>query len=141
MPQYKTIYLASALITNTAGELLTVRKKGSIYYMMAGGKIETGETPLEALQRELQEELNLNLKPNDIHYLGTHQTQAVNETNTLVHATVFHITTTSTSFTPHAELEEIKWLTYDTYLQVPLAHLLKEFSIPLWLKQKNLSRD
>ncbi len=141
MSQYKTIYLASALITNAVGDLLTVRKKGSIYYMMAGGKIEMGETPLQALQRELEEELNLILTPEDIRYLGTHQTQAVNEVNTLVHATVFHIKTTFTSFTPHAELEEIKWLTYDTYSEVPLAHLLQEFSIPLWLKQKNLSCD
>ncbi|MBB1148995.1 MULTISPECIES: NUDIX domain-containing protein [unclassified Myroides] len=141
MSQYKTIYLASALITNSAGDMLTVRKRGSIYYMMAGGKIEIGETPVEALVRELKEELNLAVIPTDLHYLGTHQTQAVNEPNTLVHATVFHLTTSSTSFIPQAELEEIKWLTYTTYLDVPLAHLLKEFSVPLWLKQKNPSDD
>ncbi|WP_353118621.1 NUDIX domain-containing protein [Myroides odoratus] len=136
MSTVQTIYLVSAMIINTDGALLTVRKKGSRYYMMAGGKIEAGEEPIEALLRELQEELNLTVDASAIHYLGTHQTQAVNEANTLVHATIFQLTLTPTQFTPHAELEEIKWLTYENYQQVPLAHLLEEFSIPLWLKNK-----
>ncbi|EHQ43370.1 NUDIX hydrolase [Myroides odoratus] len=136
MSTVQTIYLASAMIIDTQGALLTVRKKGSCYYMMAGGKIEPGEEPIEALLRELKEELNLTLDSSEIHYLGTHQTQAVNEANTLVHATIFQLTLTPTYFIPHAELEEIKWLTYENYHQVPLAHLLEEFSIPLWLKNK-----
>lgn len=136
MQPLKTIYLASALITNSSGDLLTVRKKGSDYYMMAGGKIEKGETSLEALQRELKEELNLIIDTTSFCYLGTHQTRAVNEVNTLVHATIFHLELASTKLTPHAELEEVKWLNYHTYQDFPLAHLLKEFSIPIWLKKQ-----
>ncbi|MBB1140787.1 NUDIX domain-containing protein [Myroides sp. WP-1] len=136
MSKPQTLYLASALITNEAGSLLTVRKKGSIYYMMAGGKIEPGETPIEALQRELKEELDLAIESHLIHHLGTHQTQAVNEANTIVHATIYHLKLVNPILVPHAELEEIRWLTYDTYQQVPLAHLLEEFSIPIWLQNK-----
>ena len=132
----KTIYLASAMITNTEGALLTVRKKGSIYYMMAGGKIEQDETPIAALLRELQEELHLTVAPNALTYLGVHQTEAVNEPNTLIHATIFHLALDTLLLQPQAELDEVKWLTYENYQQVPLAHLLKEFSIPLWLKNK-----
>ncbi|WP_410879635.1 NUDIX hydrolase [Myroides sp. DW712] len=132
----KTIYLASAMITNIEGALLTVRKKGSIYYMMAGGKIEEGETPIDALIRELQEELHLRVSPDSLTYLGVHQTQAVNESNTLVHATIFHLSLDTPLLQPQAELEEVKWVTYEDYQQLPLAHLLKEFSIPLWLKNK-----
>ncbi len=136
MQTTQTIYLASAMITNTSGALLTVRKKGSIYYMMAGGKIEKEETPLEALIRELHEELGLVIAPSTVTYLGIHQTQAVNEANTWVHATIFHLILPETPIVPHAELEEVKWLTYENYQQVPLAHLLEEFTLPLWLKNK-----
>ncbi|MGG5505207.1 MULTISPECIES: NUDIX hydrolase [unclassified Myroides] len=136
MSRSQTLYLASALITDTLGSLLTVRKKGSMFYMMAGGKIEQGETPVEALQRELKEELDLTVDAHHMRYLGSHQTQAVNEANTLVHASIYHIELTNATLRPHAELEEIKWLTYDTYQQVPLAHLIEEFSIPIWLQNK-----
>lgn len=136
MAQSKTIYLASAMITNASNHLLTVRKQGSTYFMLAGGKIESKETPIAALQRELKEELGLDIDLTRIHFLGTHQTQAVNEFNTLVHATVFHLELPTLSILPQAELEEVKWLTFDTYQQVPLANLLKEFVLPHWLKNK-----
>jgi len=136
MTTKKTIYLASAMITDANHRLLTVRKKGSIYFMMAGGKIESKETPFETLKRELKEELNLNIHPTMVHLLGTHQTTAVNEENTLVHATVFHLILNSTPIEAQAEIDEIKWLTYENYQQVPLAHLLEEFTLPLWLKNK-----
>jgi len=132
----KTIFLASALITNATGSLLTVRKKGSHYYMMAGGKIEAGETPLEALRRELKEELNLTVDASSLTYLGHHQTQAVNEADTWVQATIFHLYLEEITLFPQAELAEIKWLTLDNYQHLPLAHLIKEFGIPLWLKSK-----
>ena len=36
-----------------------------------GGKIELGETPLEALLREAEEELTLTLQPEELRYVGT----------------------------------------------------------------------
>ncbi|WP_245449171.1 NUDIX domain-containing protein [Ensifer sp. NM-2] len=38
---------------NAAGNTLLVRKRGTRSFMQAGGKIEAGETPREALSREL----------------------------------------------------------------------------------------
>ncbi|MEK6452194.1 MULTISPECIES: NUDIX hydrolase [Myroides] len=131
-----TIYLASALLTNDKNEMLTVRKKGSTFYMMAGGKIELGETPIETLKREIQEELQLNITNDQITLLGTHQTIAVNEANTIVNATIFHVRINNSSIQASAEIEEIKWVTKENYKSIKLAHLLKEFSLPIWLKMK-----
>lgn len=102
--------------------------------MMAGGKIEKGETPEQALIRELNEELNLVVIPEDIKLLGTHSTNAVNETNTIVTAHIYHIIIADTDITVSSEIAEAKWLTKENYKETKLAHLLEEFSIPIWLK-------
>ncbi len=130
----KTITLSNALITNPQGAMLTVRKKGSEFFMMAGGKIEANETPLEALYRELSEELHLSPTSYSPHLLGTHCTTAINEANTIVTSTIYHVAIPYLEIKPYAEISEIRWLTQADYLRTPLAHLLKEFSIPIWLK-------
>ncbi|WP_218777473.1 NUDIX domain-containing protein [Acetobacter orientalis] len=59
-PQVQNVLtLATALIVNTRKQVLLVRKKGTTAFMQAGGKIAPQETPLEALIRELKEELDI----------------------------------------------------------------------------------
>lgn len=132
-----TIYLASALITDENNCLLTVRKKTSTYYMMAGGKLEKDETPEQALLRELREELQITLTLADLSFLGQHTCEAVNETNTIVTAHIYHIQIHSSQPKASAEIAEIKWLTQTNYTTVKLARLIAEFSIPIWLKMNN----
>ncbi|WP_010252137.1 NUDIX hydrolase [Myroides injenensis] len=130
------IYLASAIITNQNSELLTVRKKGSKYYMMPGGKIEVNENSFQALKRELLEELNFQISAKDVSFIGSHSTEAINESNTTVTADIFHIQIDYLDFKPNAEIEEVLWLNKLNYNNYPLAHLIKEFSIPKWLKDQ-----
>ena len=72
------IRIAAALILNSAGRALLVRKRGTVAFMQAGGKIEPGETPIAALRRELSEELAIELtgQPD---YLGRFSAPAANE--------------------------------------------------------------
>lgn len=53
----------AALIENSNGEFLLIKqtKKKREYWLLPGGGIEFGETAEQALQRELQEELNLSI--------------------------------------------------------------------------------
>lgn len=58
-----TLRVACAILRNEAGQILLCRRapgrRESGLWEFPGGKIETGETPAQALHRELQEELNL----------------------------------------------------------------------------------
>ncbi len=57
----KTVIVAAALAIEQGKLLVTQRKKGSPYGLLwefPGGKVEEGEDPRGALQRELKEELD-----------------------------------------------------------------------------------
>lgn len=128
------IYLAGAMIVDADNRLLVVRKKSSSYFMMPGGKIEKGELSSQALIRELKEELDLDILSRDLEYMGFHETEAVNEADTLVRGEVFRIEfKEKLVIIPQAELEEATWLTVDNYKNYKLAHLIEEFTVPIWL--------
>lgn len=129
-----TIQISSAIITNDKDELLVVRKRGSTYYMLPGGKIEHAESLIAALLRELKEEINLKFEAQDFIYLGKHSTQAANEKNTRVEGNIFYLATgLHAAIQVHAEIEDAMWLNKAAYGTHKLAHLLEEFAIPRWL--------
>ena len=128
------IYLANALVTDQDGRMLAVRKKNSKYFQMVGGKLDELEEPLETLKREFLEEININIDEHQVKFLGKHETMAVNESNTKVHANVFHVHLSGlTSLKIASEIEEMAWITKGNFQEYQLAHLLEEFSLPIWL--------
>ncbi len=82
------LHIAAACLFNTQGHLLTVRKRGTQAWMLPGGKRDGDETPLQALVRELQEELPITMAAADFAPLGQFSAIAANEAATQVHAHV-----------------------------------------------------
>lgn len=129
------IKIASAIILDSQNNLLVVRKKNSTFYMLPGGKIENNETKIQTLIRELDEELNLDFKEEQFEFLGSHSTTAANEANTIVEGNIFKLKTTISfeNINNQAEIEEVTWLSKESYQNFKLAHLLQEFALPKWL--------
>ena len=124
------ILLAAAYITNSDGQILLVRKRGSEFYMQAGGKLEAGETPLQALQRELDEELGLAADETaPAHYEGYFECPAANEPDHIVHAHVFTLTL-DRDVHAAAELEEARWVSAEEIRSLTLAPLLADHILP-----------
>ncbi|PCI60010.1 MAG: DNA mismatch repair protein MutT [Kordiimonadales bacterium] len=132
-----TLRIAAALITDDHGRTLLVRKHGTKAFMQAGGKIDAGETPCEALVRELFEELRITVGTNDLQPLGQHSAPAANEENCLVIADIFRVSLTATP-TPAAEIAEILWYKEPGSDHVALAPLTRDCILPL-LKQMQRS--
>ncbi|KGT85981.1 NUDIX hydrolase [Erwinia typographi] len=133
MSEPKTIHIAAAIMTDGQGRLLLVRKRGTDYFMQPGGKIESGEDAKSALIRELREELNLELLPEELKPLGEFTEIAANEPGHLVHANMFSTERRIQEVQPAAEIEEILWLSPSDISSRQLAPLTANKIVPrLW---------
>ena len=124
------IRIAAAILMAPDNRILLVRKAGTTAFMQAGGKIENGETPVAALQRELSEELGLTVNQDHAHYLGAFSAPAANEPGYTVEAEVFRITLTQ-PVAKAAEIEEIVWVDPLQKVELPLAPLTENYLLPL----------
>jgi DNA polymerase III epsilon subunit-like protein/8-oxo-dGTP pyrophosphatase MutT (NUDIX family) len=134
-PKPHIIRIAAAVVTDIAGRSLLVRKRGSSIFMQPGGKIESGESALEALTRELREELGLVVDPGETEYIGSYRAVAANEENTVVRAEVFFLTTPELPVAG-AEIDELLWVERLDQLSVEVAPLSRDSLLPLWASRR-----
>jgi 8-oxo-dGTP diphosphatase len=123
--------IVAALLIDTDGRALLVRKRGTVRFMQPGGKPEPGETGAEALSRELHEELGLIVAPADLVSLGRFSARAANEADTIVDCEVFDAPVVGHDVSPLAEIEELIWLDPADPGPVELAPLSSEILLPL----------
>ncbi|CAN5559855.1 hypothetical protein BH09ACT4_BH09ACT4_15480 [soil metagenome] len=134
-PKPNVLRIAAAVVTDTAGRSLLVRKQGSTVFMQPGGKIESGESALAALTRELREELGIVVDPGETEYIGSYRAIAANEENTVVRAEVFFVMTTEIAVAG-AEIEELLWVERLDDIGVELAPLSRDSLLPLWAARR-----
>lgn len=123
MSESKIINIAAAIIMDDKGRLLLVRKRGTLFFMQPGGKIEPGEDARSALIRELSEELNLELTLEELIPVGEFTDIAANEPGHLLHACMFSTGICTQEIQPAAEIEEILWLSPSDVSSTRLAPL------------------
>lgn len=93
-------------------KLLIERSYGKDVFMAPGGKLEPGETPRQAVIRELKEEFQLDIHDQDIEEFGTFYAEAAGSHNAgkQLRMDVFMVNTFG-DVKPDSEVEEIRWIT------------------------------
>ncbi|GAA5785184.1 NUDIX hydrolase [Chitiniphilus shinanonensis] len=129
MPAIEVVTLA----TLRHGRLLTVRKRGTTRFMLPGGKPEPGESPLQSLIRELDEELGCAPDPAQLQMLGCFSAAAANEPGRIVRATVYLGPLTGEP-RRRAEIDELAWID-PAAPHLPLAPLLQQAVLPALLRR------
>ncbi|WP_040837916.1 NUDIX hydrolase [Nocardia brevicatena] len=97
--------------------LIQTRSVGKSVFYMAGGKIDPGETPVQALHREVREELGVGIT--EIDELGVFRAEAYGHTaGTRLHMTCFLADLTDK---PRAtgEIAELRYFTGGEYAAMP----------------------
>lgn len=121
--------IAAVCLLDEYGRLLLVRKRATHAFMLPGGKVEPGEALLSALQRELDEELQLHLDATAFTPLGRFRAPAANEADTEIDASLFLARLTQ-PVQAAAELEELRWYAPDQPEPDNLAPLLRLYVLP-----------
>ena len=91
--------------------LLTARNAGRDRFYLPGGKREPGESDLETLVRELDEELAVSVDPATAARVGTFEALADARTDGLVVRLTCYTATHTGELVPSREIDEIAWLT------------------------------
>ncbi len=86
--------------------VLTVRKQGTARFMLVGGKLEPGESALDAALRETREEVGLEIGSATL--LGEFLSEAANEPGHSLHSTVFWVESDADPVAS-AEIAEVRW--------------------------------
>lgn len=124
------IRVAAAVIVDECGRMLVVRKRGTSAFMQPGGKIMPGESAVDAVHREVAEELGVAAEASSVRALGRHVADAANEPGDTVEADVFAV---SLAGEPRAtaEIDEIAWVHPDDPGDIELAPLTRHSVLAL----------
>lgn len=130
------IHVAAALTVDDRGHALMVRKRGTTVFMQPGGKLEPGETALDALRRELAEELGLTAPPERYTWIGTFEEDAANEPGHRVRADVYGLTIERHAPVVGAEIAELRWVDPEAVGDLDVAPLSSRALLPLLLERR-----
>lgn len=105
----KTIHKAAWLCINPDGALLMARTKGQRLFYTVGGKIEPGESKVDALRREILEETGAVLLHETIAVWRTFEGVGIGA-HTGDHVIIYtYFAYHRLPVAPHGEIEELKW--------------------------------
>lgn len=123
------IRIVAAVVVDACGRLLLVRKRGTAAFMLPGGKPEPGEAALDALDRELREELGCGLQPGSAVPMGRAAAPAANEPGRTVEAELFGVALAGEAVA-QAEIDELRWIDPAAPGDLRLAQLARDAVLP-----------
>lgn len=117
-------------------KVLVERSKHKVMFIHPGGKIEPGETPKQALVRELEEEFTIRVKEADLEYFDTFYAEAAGNPGKWVQMDIFTVRKFAGTIQPASEVEEIAFVNSNIPQGMEFGSIVRHETIPRLKKQK-----
>lgn len=127
----RIIKVAAAVVLDARGRMAVVRKQNTNVFMQPGGKLEPEEPAEICLARELEEELQIDVGPEQLKPLGHFTASAANEPGATVEASLFLVPGRFEA-KPAAEIAELRWITAVPEGDIVLAPLTRDNVLPIF---------
>ena len=124
-----SIHKAAGLIIEDR-KLLITRTEGKEIFINPGGKLAEGETVLDALVREHQEELSITIDPDEAEFFETYYAEAAYDPGMWVKLEAFFVPRWEGTIAKANEVAEIMRVDSSAIGEVALASILEEGIIP-----------
>lgn len=129
--QQEILKIGLAAIHN--GKLLVVRKRGGASFILPGGKPECGEGDIDALRREVDEELGCAIA--EPSFLGSFSDEAADLARARVTVKLYSADLCGQP-DPAAEIEELAWIDVGQPIELRLAPSISNYILP-YLRQQS----
>lgn|SRR5690606_29489490 len=109
----------AGLVVVKENKLLLAYSKNKNAWYLPGGKVDAGETSKTALKREIEEELNFTLNPEELKYYCHISAPAYGENRNIIMEQDCFLYTLTEEVQPSNEIGGVKFFDYETYLSEP----------------------
>jgi 8-oxo-dGTP diphosphatase len=111
------------------GRLLLVRRHGDSALILPGGKPEAGETDMQALEREIHEELSCRIVRSSVRFVGDFVDELVDDPERTVRIRLY-VGSVNGALRPAAEIHEVVWHPLADIDEKTLAPSLRQQILP-----------
>ena len=110
--------------------LLVERSRGKEFFIAPGGSIEPGETPEQALVRELAEEFSVVVRTENLRFFGTFLADAAGQVGKMLQMDVYLVDVWEGEPTPSSEVEVLQWIASTDVASIPVGSIFAHEVIP-----------
>lgn len=130
------IYKAAGIIVQDR-KVIATRSRGKDIFIQPGGKLEEGETEVQALIRELREELGVEVTEGDVEKIDDYYAEADGQVGKRLKLAAYLVRNYSGDIAPQSEVEEVRAFSSEVPSDVKLASIFEHDILPV-LKARDL---